>query len=199
MNTSKMAYIDIDGVLARWQLHEVGRQVGRKITEAHWPIHHGWDIVSTIHELGGRDYRSHPMDFWASVTESSWATAPRTEEFDYIIAYCVKLVGCYNVRICTAPPPDHNPAAYSGKAIWIKTHLPSWLHRQVIFTENKGELATPDRLLVDDADHNRVAWEIAGGHCILVPRPWNVHNGIPIDEYMHGRFAAMEGLWDDKG
>jgi len=195
MKSPKMVYIDIDGVLARWQLHEVGRQVGRKITEADWPLHHGWDIVSTVHELGGRDYRSHPMEFWASVTESSWSTAPKTEEFHYILARSVALVGQDNVRICTAPPPDHNPAAYSGKAIWIKTHLPAWVHRQVIFTENKGELATASRLLVDDADHNNIAWTTACGPCILVPRPWNVNHDLDINTHLSDEFDKVAKEW----
>lgn len=187
----EMVYIDIDGVLGRWQLHEVSRQIGRKITESEWPLHHGWDIISTIHELGGKDYRTNPMFFWATVTEESWSTAPKTEHFDSILNGSIALVGQENIRICTAPPPDHNPAAYSGKAIWIKKNLPKWLHRNVIFTEHKHELALPNRLLIDDADHNFNAWATAGGAAILIPRPWNRNHGADIDEMLEWYFAAM--------
>jgi len=193
----RLAYIDLDGVLCRWQLHEVSRQCGRKIAEADWPVHHGWDIVSTIQELGGPDYRENAPAFWASVTEESWATAPRTEHFDAILTGAVDLVGRENVRICTAPPPDHNPAAYSGKAIWIKRELPEWLQSNLIFTQRKYELATPDRLLIDDADHNREEWMKAGGMMMLIPRPWNEHHGVNVDDYLGFSFRHMHRTWSE--
>jgi 5'(3')-deoxyribonucleotidase len=191
---SKLAYIDLDGVLARWQLHEVSRQCGRTITEADWCPILGWDIVSVIAKLGGPAYET-PAAFWATVTEESWATAPRTEHFDKILEGCVDLVGRENVRICTAPPPDHNPSAYSGKAIWMKRELPEWLHRNVVLTERKYELASPDRLLIDDADHNREEWMGAGGPLILIPRPWNEHHGVDVDDYLRFSFRYMHRFW----
>jgi len=195
MTTRDMVYIDLDGVLARWQLHEVSRQVGRKITEDDWSREHGWDIVSVIQELGGPDYRERPMDFWNSVTEESWASTPRTNDFGAILSGAVKLVGQDSIRICTAPPPDHNPAAYSGKAKWIKNCLPTWLHRSVVFTEHKSDLAAPNRLLIDDADHNDTAWRDAGGPCMLIPRPWNRNDGIPMDAYLMVSFSYMGYKW----
>lgn len=177
MNRHKLLeiYLDIDGVLNRWMIHEMSRRCGRTIAEADWPVHLGWDIRGVMHHITGRMMGN--LEFWNSVPESSWVDAPKSELFGYLIDKSAEIVGRENVHVVTSVPPDRNPAAYSGKAIWCSRHMPEWLCENLrVVTGKKYKLAQPGRLLIDDATHNVEAWDQAGGQSILVPRPWNVNH-----------------------
>jgi hypothetical protein len=200
MITSFMTYIDLDGILNTWMCDEVSRRIGRPFAIADWPIDLGWKIVDVVARNGGDDHRQNPMEFWETITESSWADCAKSAEFDTIIAAAVTLVGTDNVRILTTMPGDHNPAAASGKAWWCATHLPKWLQGKVITMQHgveKGELAGPTRLLIDDGDHNYTSWTEAGGQCILFPRPWNSNNSLAFDAvpYFLNRMHSMVQEW----
>lgn len=190
-----MIYLDLDGVLNTWMCDEVSRRTGQLITIADWPEDLGWDIVSVVARLGGKDFRQNKLDFWRTVPESSWADCDKSAEFSMIINASAMIVGKRNVRICTTLPSDNNPAASSGKSLWCEKHLPHWLQGQVITMQHgvsKGELAKPNRLLVDDGDHNYVAWAEAGGRCILLPRPWNANAGLDTEQYFIDHVEAFQ-------
>jgi len=71
----------------------------------------------------------------------------------------------------------------SGKAGWVERHMPDVPIYMVFASvlgsvgqdtaKAKARFAAPDALLIDDSDKNVEAWQEAGGHAILVPRPWN--------------------------
>lgn len=169
-------YIDIDGVLNRWLLHEMSRRLGWQIKDSDWPLWYGWDIVSVYNHLTPQYKPIAADDFWKFVPESSWVNAPRSELFDLLMERPASIVGRENVHVVTTVPRDRNPAAYSGKAKWCIEHLPEWLQSQVyMVTHDKSRLARPARLLIDDADHNILAWQAEGGATIQVPRPWSAN------------------------
>lgn len=181
-----MIYIDLDGVLNTWMCDEVNRRCPIiNMTIDRWPRDLGWKIIDVVARFGGPDFRDRPLDFWRSVPESSWAECGKSDEFDLILNVAVVIVGKDNVRVCTTLPSDNNPAAASGKALWCERHLPGWLQGRVVTMQHevsKGELALPNRLLIDDGDHNYRSWTNAGGQCILLPRPWNRNVGQDTEE-----------------
>ena len=186
-------YLDIDGVLNRWQLDHMSMRCGRKITEEDWSTELGWDIVGVCEELTGEPITS--AEFWASVSEYSWSSANKSELFTMLIHESAKIVGCENVHVVSTVPPDRSPESYSGKARWCRDFLPEWLQENVrLVTGKKHKLAKPGRLLIDDATHNVVEWEDAGGEAILVPRPWNSHYGLDPKQFVKKSLV----LWGKK-
>lgn len=172
-------YIDIDGVLNRWLITHMSERLGRQLDYSDWPVEYGWDCVSVYNHFAGPGRVITPDEFWATVPESSWVNAPKSNLFDLLMEYPPLIVGRQNVHIVTSVPRDRNPVAYSGKAIWCRRNLPEWLQSQVyMVTHDKSRLARPGRLLIDDADHNILAWRAQGGATLQVPRPWSA-NWVP--------------------
>lgn len=167
-------YLDIDGVLNRWQLNEMSRRLTWRVTHEDWPLDEPWNIVAVHNHFVDTEHRLLAKEFWKSVPESSWVNAGRSELFELLTKYPPLIVGENNVHVITTVPPGRCPSAYSGKAIWCRENLPEWLQPQVFMTtHDKSRLARPGRLLIDDADHNIDAWSSAGGTTLQVPRPWN--------------------------
>lgn len=166
----KRIFLDIDGVLNRFQLH-VFKRLGiiAEMLDEVYPVEAGWDIVKAANILSKRD-RSK-SEFWNSVTRDIWATAPKSAECDWLIGHAEALVGRENVALLTSPTLDPDCAA--GKIEWIKAFMPEWLHRQFFIGPKKRQVAHPGALLIDDSDDNVFEWRLCGGEAILVPHRWN--------------------------
>jgi len=80
-------------------------------------------------------------------------------------------------RIYLLTTPMLNLESASGKMMWIDGNLPEFIKRIIITQAPKRLLARPDTLLIDDKDENIDEFIEAGGHGILVPRPWNELHG----------------------
>lgn len=173
--------LDMDGVLNRFQFHLMKHLGFIDFHEGMYPIECGWDIVAAANVLAG-EQRWSKSQFWNSVTREVWATVPKSDEFDLIINRSVELVGEENVIILSSPTLD--PECLAGKAEWIRDYCPKFLHRQFLIGPPKTFCATPDTLLIDDADKNYSAFIDAGGKALLVPRPWNGLHGVNAALYL---------------
>lgn len=185
------AFIDLDDTLNTFTmsaLREVGCHVGHFDYEKFNPAW-GMDIIRAANEL-------HPSrtfskkEFWDSLSEEFWSSVPSSEECQRIIYSCARLVGEENVCILTAFLPDiEKPYVAAAKTRWIKNYIPGWLEGFLIGPD-KTPCACPNALLIDDSDKNVHAFRKAGGHAILVPRPWNGLHGRPVMKHIQNQ---MEG------
>lgn len=130
----------------------------------------GWDIVRAATALHPKRAFS-TEGFWGCITRNVWADAPLSGEFWNLLDRCTKLVGQDHVFILTCPTRD--PDSLAGKLEWIQKVLPSKMHRQFLIGPPKHLCAKPNSLLIDDRETNVDAFRAAGGHAIIMPRPWN--------------------------
>ena len=165
--TIKTVFLDLDDVLNDFTMPALRHL--RCVLEVYDPAW-GFDIVMAAnwtHPL--RTFRQET--FWSNFDREFWATLPKSGMCDWLIKECIRRVGRDNVCILTRPTDE--PSCLAGKLEWIHANLPQWLHRQYLIGEPKHLCAGPDALLIDDSDKNVDAFRAAGGHSILVPRPWN--------------------------
>ena len=78
------------------------------------------------------------------------------------------------IYLLTTPMP--NPGSYTGKALWVQSHLPEYSKRLIVTSAPKSLFAKPDTLLIDDKDGNVEEFAEAEGYGILVNRLWNKGN-----------------------
>lgn len=112
-------------------------------------------------------------EFWEPIQRDSldfWSNIPLTPEAEAIVAFAEEKFGRKNVAILTAPSDD--PGAVPGKRLAMAKYFPQF-EKRMIFGSAKSFLSAPYRFLIDDRDKNVDDFEDAGGHSILVPRPWN--------------------------
>jgi len=161
-------FIDMDGVLVDFTsgiCSALGKE-GMEDQIDNWEI---WNVLGITE-----------TEFWAPcASECFWENLRWTEEGTEILARALLAVGPENVFLFTSPADF--PRSFSGKAKWIKAHLPNF-GRQVLMGPAKYLYAKPGHLLIDDSDINVKAFRAAGGQTILVPRPWNVNRGKPVIE-----------------
>jgi len=114
-------------------------------------------------------------------TTDFWANLPWMEDGQDILNEIWKRFKPTETTILTGPM-KHNDS-YTGKAQWVEKHIPE-LHRRLVPTHvPKEEFAFDwNCLLIDDNQENHDRFVLAGGACILVPRPWNKNGDI----YMSG-------------
>jgi hypothetical protein len=131
-----------------------------------------WDLVRSANWLRKADIPEFSSTkFWDALDQTFWETIPAENYLWLMVDYLSRQVGEKNV--CVASTPTLGPESLSGKLVWVKKNLPSYMHRQYMFGRDKFLLARPDTLLIDDNQDNCINFERAGGKSILVPRPWN--------------------------
>lgn len=160
--------LDMDGVLVDFAagiLDALGKSdLADKIN--------GWDFWKAIGVT--------EKEFWEPCNhEPFWSNLSWTEEGPRIVMIVYQAVGKENTYLLTSP--SRAPRSYSGKAEWVKRHLPN-LQRRLLIGPSKHLFASPRNILIDDGDHNVDAFRAAGGKAILVPRPWNKNRGKPVLE-----------------
>lgn len=189
----KKIYLDIDGVLNRFQWYIFQRLGVPMAHEDQYPVEAGWDIVQAANILLGED-RYSKTSFWNSVTREMWANTPTSDIFSLLIGTCEQLVGQENICILTSPTLDADCVA--GKVEWMQRFLPKWMHRNFLIGPPKHECAQPGRVLIDDADKNVAAFNAAGGKGILVPRPWNtLHGRDPLTHVTRELLKTRQETW----
>lgn len=167
-------FLDLDDVLNSFTLPalaEVGCQVGPFDYEGYNPDC-GFDIVRAANAMH-RERAFTQDEFWSALSAEFWSSAPKSHECDWLCDLCASLVGKRNVFVLTAAPQKVGGHVASAKVSWIYDNLPDWLHAQFLIGSCKQACASPDALLIDDSDVNVENFKRAGGHAILVPRPWN--------------------------
>lgn len=188
----KRIYFDLDGVLNEMTTYFLNR-LGCPI-QVHdfnsYPHEVGFNIVEAANILGPKTWTAE--EFWQTPTREWWASVPESKECRWLLGHAEALVGQKNIFILTSP--TRCPDSLAGKLEWIHQYCPKWLHRQFLMGPPKDVCARPDALLIDDADHNVDAFRAAGGHALLVPRPWNTrrnyyHQHWPVNPF-HSLFRV---------
>lgn len=153
------------------------------------PLHHdgmkswahvdGWDqTANTLKDILGHEHLTEE-DVWQRIADAGdrfWSDLEPFDDMHEILKF-VEMVATEGSYICSTPTPIGGCA--SGKLAWIKEHLPRYYHRRYFLTPKKSLLAGPKRLLIDDSDHNIMAWREAGGLAIRMPMPWNIGKHRP--------------------
>jgi hypothetical protein len=108
-----------------------------------------------------------------------------------------------NFRICTSCPTQFLPIdlrsrwshVAGDKTYWVQNHFGHEFHRLHI-SDYKEDLANPETVLIDDSEHVLSKFREAGGHTILVPRPWNNGTELPnakdMGEYLWNSLTTMK-------
>jgi hypothetical protein len=159
----KRALLDLDGVLVDFvggacRLHSVANPFDD-------PVNHGNYRIENV--LG-----IPPETFFLPMGTCFWAELNQTKDFGSILALVEEAFGRDNVCLLTSP--IRTAGCAQGKIDWIRENMQSyWVKRQYLIGAAKHFCASHDAWLVDDSDKNVDEFRAAGGHAILVPRPWN--------------------------
>lgn len=154
------ALADMDGVIT--DFHQAAVRVhggGIAMRDIRWgfPVQLGYESV-------------YDPKFWSKFDRGFWASLPWTKEGHRLLDGIEAIFGPENVGILTHP--WRADGVYDGKMDWIGTFLPQYRDR--VFTgAQKGMLASPRTVLIEDHTENAIAWRAVGGPAVLVPRPWN--------------------------
>lgn len=185
-------FLDLDDTLNSFTMYVLGR-MGCRV--GHYDYHLfpqdcGYDILGAYNRLRAEVFPELTKpQFWNSITRDVWASAPKSQEFDFILNRAESLVGRDNVCILTSPTID--PDSLAGKLEWIHKFLPHRLHRQFLVGPCKHFCARPDSLLIDDSDDKCDKFRAAGGHAILVPRPWNSLRDTNTRQHLNTEFYTL--------
>jgi len=183
-------FLDIDDVLNRLTmtvLHHWGCPVEVDDYSA-YPAGLGYDVIGAANRLGDRRFTEAD---WLTLPRSLWAAVTPSTQCDWLITRCVELVGSDNV--CLLSAATDSPECLAGKLEWIHTYLPSFFHKQYLIGGPKRFCAGLDALLIDDRDRNIEEFRDAGGHALLVPRPWNSLAHLDTSLYLDRRLSLVRG------
>ena len=167
----KTVYLDMDGVMVNF-LGGLHKSLGVPYDTSHYPYEEGkWNMLTDI-----KGFDDVPATFEQcndACTESFWVNLNWTPDGRDILEIVTRMFDIRNIYLLTTCMP--NPGTPSGKMQWIEKNLPIFKRQFIILGSGvgKGLFASPDALLIDDRDKNIDEFIAAGGHGLLVPRPWN--------------------------
>ena len=126
------------------------------------------DMWREISDIGG-------SEFWHKIPATSWMRS-LLEAVEYkdrdVIIISTPTKGCGKTPEQAAKNVGD---CIHGKLLWVNSNIPQLIDR-VNFARNKGSLAQPDRVLIDDGLHQIRNWRKSGGQAILFPSPQTVKN-----------------------
>ncbi len=155
-------FLDLDGVLCDF----VGGALkahGRDLP----PAEARWDFMTQVGFASGGD-----PEFWKPLGNPQfWADLdPHPDGMSLLaVLRSLRTRGRLDLAVLSS---GQCPGSADGKRDWLKKHAPD-LVPNAIFGVNKAVCASPRHVLIDDYDGNTDAFAAAGGHVVLVPRPWN--------------------------
>jgi len=166
-------FLDMDGVLCNFikAAHEVhGREyIHDEYPRGCWEIADHWGIP--VNDFwGGIDAK---YDFWETLQPYPWMNE------------LIDLARSAGEEVKLLTSPSKSPLCFYGKRAWATANLPHDI--ELIICKSKKLLATPNRLLIDDGDHNVKPWRAANGDAILFPQPWNDAYDLRHDPMGHVR------------
>ena len=175
-------FIDLDGVLTDFMTaaHEF-HNIPYSYDEYPYKVNERDCLPPDTSDLSTRE-------FWERLDYGFWANLPWTEDGKAILGTIEAFVPKSKICILTSPPM--NAEAVAGKVDWIKKNLPQY-KRQFLVGPRKDFCASPDALLIDDANHNIDAFTKAGGAGFLVPRKWNRRHNFKVSPVRFLRDALM--------
>lgn len=164
--------VDMDGVAVDW--HRGALELHNKP----WPfdVHRG-DAAWDLPKLCGMSL----PEFYGPMDYHFWANLYPTPEANDIIWLLASNFGWRN--LCFLTSPCRTSGCIEGKREWVRQHYPKIPILFSVTSFEKGATppkwfcAGPDSLLIDDCTANVQEFRAAGGHAILMPRPWNELEG----------------------
>ncbi len=113
--------------------------------------------------------------FWSVADLDFWKQLPVMPQAHELVAGLERLFGQDN--ICILSTPSKNLDCVHGKIWWLRKHFNAY-GRSFLMGPKKEFCAAPNHVLVDDYDKNVEKFAAAGGHVVLVPRPWNSEHAM---------------------
>jgi len=150
-------YLDLDGILADWTGAVCDWADKPRTPWLSWHYHKNLGI--TDEDLHGY---MKCVSFWKDLK-------PLKKGMELWKAL-VSTYGADAVTIATTPFISGN--SLYGKNEWTEKHL-GWSCDKVIYIKDKGRLAHPNAVLIDDGVHQIESFQNRGGHGIIYKRPWN--------------------------
>lgn len=113
---------------------------------------------------------------WGAIQKEGYSFWANLKPFEWTNVFYTGLKQLVNdqVYICTAPSSD--PQSAAGKMYWCKKHL-RCEHKQIVITQSKWLLASPDSFLIDDDERKVRSFREAGGHAFLFPNALRIMDG----------------------
>lgn len=189
-------FIDMDGVIANFNekvatiYGTTCEQLEKKWEPGEFSIHHPLGL-QTEDEMWAR---IHDFPHFFSVLEEY----PWTQE---LLTLCWNVATASGDRPLILSAPSRYPESASAKVKWMNKHI-KWprnptfpnehhhdLFRDYVLTSKKALAAGPDRLLIDDSNHNCRAFRKAGGQTILFPQLWNANH-----KYRHDPMSYVKDM-----
>lgn len=174
-------FLDMDGVLADF-MGGAFKAHGREYNAAEYPKG-CWEIADHWQMPVNEFWAAIHADphFWESLLPYGWAS-------DLMELACE-----YGKEVKIITSPARSPSCYSGKRSWWGKVVPAKI--ELIICKSKQLIAAPNRLLIDDGDHNIDAWRAAGGQAIVFPQPWNDHWHLSDDPmaYVRRKLSPHQG------
>ena len=166
----KRIFLDVDGVLANWnkgahQVHGLPYDDGPDGYQA-WPYKRGpegwdWNKDPKVNLSIAEIFAPMGFDFWDQL---EWLHGGRE-----LVSY---LLTEHGDKLYLLTAPAQTPGAVDGRLSWISREIPE-LRKRTIICGCKEACAYPGALLIDDCSKNVESFVKAGGHALLVPRPYN--------------------------
>jgi FMN phosphatase YigB (HAD superfamily) len=126
--------------------------------------------------------------FWQALGEDFWRCLPWMADGRQLLTEVEGTFGVANVFLLSSPCATYG--CREGKHQWVQKHLPNYVNRTFL-GQAKYAFAASDKVLLDDNDDNVAQFRAAGGHAILVPRPWNQKRGYATLDYVKRSLAGL--------
>jgi hypothetical protein len=157
------------------------------------------DFMGGAHKAHGREYdvATYPKgcweiaDHWQMPVDEFWAGIHAVRYFWELLDFypwmneLLTLAAEHGSEVKLLTSPARSPFCYSGKRAWCDQFIPKGI--ELIICKSKHLIAGPNRLLIDDGDHNVDPWRKHGGQAILFPQPWNDYWHMADDPMAHVR------------
>jgi hypothetical protein len=152
-----VGYLDLDGVLVNF-------------VKGALALHDRFLPMSQV-RWGFNDQLGIPWkEFIAPMGHDFWAGLEWTPEGKKFLGHVENIFSPENLVLLSSPIPTRGSA--DGKIAWVEREMPRY-KRQYLLGTGKDLAACSTKILIDDRQENVDDFVKAGGHAILVPRPWN--------------------------
>jgi hypothetical protein len=126
--------------------------------------------------------------FWQAFGQDFWEGLDWTADGRHLLTCAEVCFGPENVFLLSSPCRTHG--CLEGKNRWVARHLPDY-QRRLFLGSAKHAFASASKVLVDDSDDNVARFRAAGGHAVLVPRPWNQRRDYDTVEYVKRSLVTL--------
>ena len=131
-----------------------------------------------------------PRDFLLNCDQTFWQNLKEMPDAAQIVDTLNKFAGKVAINILTKS--SHNDGCIDGKKKWVAAHFPKLSKNFWSGIGTKAVCASPTSLLIDDYNKNVDEFQAAGGHTILLPRPWNRNYGMNTLEYLEDKLREFD-------